>query len=308
MSHPAPPSFIRIQSVAIVVNPSAGKGHAGEIARAVADELAPAGVRVQIIDQPMHAAESLPAASTDAIVTVGGDGTLRATADRCLSVLGDVPPLLPLPLGTANLMCRYFGVDRRPHQLARWAAASILRGQVRYLDAAQANGRLFFATAGVGLDAAIVHALERRRRGPIAYASYVVPAVLALAGYRYHAIEVRADDALVLRSAPAMAFIGNIRQYGTGFSLTPAATPDDGLLDVCVLPIASRGAALAAFLSAAAGEHLACEGAIHVKARRIEITAAEPLPVQLDGDAAGHTPLSVRMLDRRIGFVVPVVA
>jgi diacylglycerol kinase family enzyme len=77
------------------------------------------------------------------------------------------------------------------------------------------------------------------------------------------------------------------------------------LLDVCVLPCKTRGEAVRQFLLAAAGEHLVHEGAIYTKGRRIRIDAAEPVPVQIDGEAAGHTPLKCELLPVRLPFIVP---
>ena len=44
-----------------------------------------------------------------AAITIGGDGTLRAAIDRLLSA-NVLPPLLPIPLGTANMMGKHLGI------------------------------------------------------------------------------------------------------------------------------------------------------------------------------------------------------
>jgi diacylglycerol kinase family enzyme len=59
------------------------------------------------------------------------------------------------------------------------------------------------------------------------------------------------------------------------------------------------------FLLAASGEHLTGEGAIYTKGKRVQIDAAEPVPVQIDGEAAGHTPLRCDLLPVRLPFIVP---
>ena len=85
----------------------------------------------------------------------------------------------------------------------------------------------------------IAHELNRIRKGPINYASYILPAALALASYEYIPLTVSVDGKVVFPSAPAMAFIANISEYGTGFPILPDAHPDDGLLDICVIPVRS---------------------------------------------------------------------
>src|SRR5208282_5584535 len=177
---------------------------------------------------------------------------------------------------------------------------------ISMLDAAEVNGQLFLLMASVGIDAQIIHELDRIRRGPIHFASYVLPAALAVTGYRYHPLEVIADDEEIFSSAPAMALVANIAEYGAGFSLAPHARPDDGMLDICVIPVESPVDAVQKFFHAAAGEHLLIEGVVYARGKRIEIRSADPAPIQIDGDAAGYTPAAINLLPIRVPFIVPV--
>ena len=135
--------------------------------------------------------------------------------------------------------------------------------------------------------------------------SYAVPALSALGSYAYPAITVEVDGRRVFGAAPGMVFVGNVPEYGTGFSVLPLASPTDGVLDVCVLPCASREELLGHFMRAAAGEHLQGEDVIYVKGKRIVVDSEQAVPVQVDGEAAGHTPLEIDLLAARLGFIVP---
>ena len=79
------------------------------------------------------------------------------------------------------------------------------------------------------------------RTGPINIASYVMPAMLTLRDYHFPKITVTVDGAVVTRDRPAIAFVGNVREYGTGFPILIDAKSDDGLLDICVLPCRNYG-------------------------------------------------------------------
>ena len=258
------------------------------------------------LESPSAAANAEVLAAADAVIAIGGDGTLRAAASRCLEVRGNIPPLLLIPMGTANLMGRYLGIHWLPEELAQRAIESLRNGRIVMLDAARANGKLFFVMAGIGIDAQIIHEMDRIRSGPIKYASYVVPAALALAKYRYVPLEVIVDGQTIFASAPAMAFIANISEYGTGFPVAPDARPDDGLLDVCIVPIVSLVEGVRQFFHAAAGEHILGEGVVYARGKEIEIRSAKPLPVQIDGDSAGYTPTRIDLLPIRVPFIVPV--
>jgi diacylglycerol kinase family enzyme len=187
-------------------------------------------------------------------------------------------------------------------------SAAIRANKVRSLDAASANGRLFLLVAGVGLDGRIVHELDRIRRGPISYASYVLPAAQAIGSYDYPSLSVTVDGHVIVRDQPSLAFVGNVKEYGTGFPLLPRADPSDGLLDVCVMPCGNWKAIVQMFLRAAAGEHLQCEGVKYLKGKSIHIASPHPVEVQVDGEAFGHTPVEIGLLGRKLGFIVPEVS
>ena len=291
--------------VLIFANPIAGSGRGKSIAMSLQRHLGRRKIDVRVffdrIDQ-IDPAEVNQAPSAAAI-TVGGDGTLRGVAEflvRSIPV-NKLPPLVVVPLGTANLMREHLGLD--------WNAADIDRAiakpRIVELDVATANGKLFLLMAGVGIDAAIVHALDRVRSGPINKLSYLLPSALALKDYRFPAMSVELDGKLIFPHKPAITFVGNVKEYGTGFPILPHARSDDGLLDVCVLPCRNPQKLVEIALRTAAGEHLEMSGVICGKGTHIRIQTDEPVPVQLDGDAAGHTPLQIELLPHKLPFIVP---
>ena len=137
-------------------------------------------------------------------------------------------------MATANLLGRNLGLLWNHRDLPQRVSQLITERRMKKLDVAAANGELFLLMAGIGMDGAIVHELDKMRSGPIDYTSYALPAALALGTYAYPPITVTVDGRRVFTNRPAMAFVGNIKEYGTGFPLLPHATPDDGLLDSIV--------------------------------------------------------------------------
>jgi diacylglycerol kinase (ATP) len=308
--------------ILIFANPIAGRGMGRSIARRLQTRLQAEGYAVQTSFERPDALgpENLSGVARAAIV-IGGDGTLRSVADRlcqgCTPQAGAVttpttsltsPPLLVVPLGTANLMGRHLGIRWKDETLEEQVSRAIARRRLLHLDAGRANGKLFLLMAGIGFDAAVVHELDRIRTGPISYVDYVLPAALTIGGYNFPPLRVTVDGRAIFPSAPAIAFVGNVAEYGTGFPILPDARPDDGLLDVCVLPCRNRGDMLKYFLQATTGEHLMEEGVVYVKGRSVRVESPEsdkPVPVQVDGDPAGHTPVDIDLLPVRLPFIVP---
>ena len=43
----------------------------------------------------------------------------------------------------------------------------------------------------------------------------------------------------------------------------------------------------------------------YAKGARVRVTSAHAVPVQVDGEAAGFTPVEIELLPKRVAFVVP---
>jgi len=295
------------EAILIFANPIAGHGMGRACAERIAARLTRDGFEPKVIlKRPADLSDRELAIEPRAAVAIGGDGTVRGVARRLVSAFAaGMPPIAVVPMGTANLLGQHLGMRFGERELPGKISAAISRLKVIELDAAIANDELFLLMAGVGLDGKVVHELDRIRSGPIDITDYALPAALALGFYRYPPLTVKVNDRVLCRDLPAVAFVGNVKEYGTGFPILPHAVADDGLLDVCVLPCGNRADAVRHLLHAAAGEHLVSEGAIYTKGKHIRISSSEPVPVQIDGEAAGHTPLEIDLLPARVPFIVP---
>jgi diacylglycerol kinase family enzyme len=299
-----------MDEVLIFANPIAGRGKGKAAAEELRRGLAQMGFGVELFTKKGESAAWDPGGKRIvAAVVIGGDGTLRGVAQLAIDHgqrFGKDPyPLLIVPMGTANLMGKHLGLSWDHEHLSEQVGRTLREHRVVELDVATTQGGIFLLMAGIGFDAWVVHELDRIREGPIDYTKYVLPAIRAVQQYRFPAIRVTVDGKRVFSNAPGLALVGNVREYGTGFALLPQARSDDGLLDVCVMPCASRRELAGLILAAAGGEHLKQEGVVYVKGKKVLIESAEPVPVQVDGEPAGQTPLEIGLLPRRIPFMVP---
>jgi len=303
--------------VIMLVNPIAGGGRAPLFAAAIEASLVQRGHRVvRWTARPLEAPSDLFREAA-AVVAVGGDGTVRDAvaaimrsagawpAGNCDVRQASCPPVLVVPAGTANLLAGQLNI-MCPNPAAVGDLAAALDGGRRVLvDVADAGGRVCLMMASAGIDAAVVHMLDAARRGPIRRADYVPMLARALRTYDYPPLRVMADGTCIFAGEPAMALAGNIAGYGAGFSITPLARCDDGLLDVCVMPCASPEQIMRMTMLAAAGAHVGSEGVVYARARRVRIESSRPCPVQVDGDPAGFTPFDVYLPGCRAAFIVP---
>jgi YegS/Rv2252/BmrU family lipid kinase len=232
------------------------------------------------------------------VVVAGGDGTVA-------DVINERPPvpLAVMPLGTENLFAREFGATRDEAALAQ----AIVNGRSRTIDLARAGTRLFSMVLGAGFDAEVVRRLARWRNEAsglkrASYFSYARPILAALARYPFPPIEIDADGVRV-RGAQLLVF--NLPQYGMRLPLAPDARGDDGLLDWVVFERPGWSNLLKYFWAARRCRHLRRPDVRHGQARHIRIRSDEAVPLQIDGDAAGCTPVEVSIVPQALRVIVP---
>ena len=293
----------------IFANPIAGRGLGKDVAETLAGLLTRRGAEAQICFEQAQVAD-LGAGGIDAVVSIGGDGSLRDVIERLLREAERLPPVLTLPMGTANLMGLHLGLQRagmvHPSEEAIQTAVEWLDAPaVRYVDLARVNQKLMLVMAGVGFDAEVVHEVHRQRRGPIWKANYLLPTLQAMSSFEFPRLTVTDQQTRqVIFDERGMVFIGNIAEYGAGFSVTPHARSDDRLVDVCCLPCHSSVEAAELVLHAATGDLLECEGAVYARLKSALITTAQPARVQIDGDDGGFTPVEVKVISSSVPMIV----
>jgi diacylglycerol kinase (ATP) len=289
----------------VIGNPAAGAGRAGGRAAALVRALAARGHAVEAVTTagPGDAGRRAAAAegAVDCIVTAGGDGTLA----EVLNGLADprATPLVPMPLGTANMLARALGVPADPSVLAGWIECAAPRrldlGLARF---AQGPALRFLSVAGAGFDAQVTAAVARTRRGHLGYRGYALPIARTLARYRAPRLAVRLDGEAPI--ACGLAIVGKLPNYGGVLCVTPDARPDDGRLHACLFLRAS-GRDLFRFVLPAFRGRLGRRADVVLRpALEIAMEAPEPVAVQLDGDYRGTTPVSLSLAPG----VVPVLA
>jgi diacylglycerol kinase family enzyme len=236
------------------------------------------------------------------VVAVGGDGTVRACAE---ALSGGPVPLAIVPAGSANLTARALGVPGRLEP----ALGVAFGGRTRRIDLGSADGAVFVAMAGIGLDAAVVgaaHGLGKRLAGWPAYAVAATSQLLR----RPVTFTIRIDDGQPLTRVARCVTVGNSGALPGGFAVMPDARPDDGRLDVVVLaPAGLLGWADVGY-RVALGSRRDDTQLERYQARTVEIRAKSPgLPRQLDGEiVATSSSLSVRVLPRALLVCVPATS
>jgi diacylglycerol kinase (ATP) len=235
----------------------------------------------------------------DAVIAVGGDGTLNS----CLRGLLDTGlPLGVIPAGTANDFAHSVEI---PSEWER-AVEIVLAGHRRRVDVAFANDHPFLNAAGLGMAPQIAAELDNNgqkvRLGSSAYAvaaahvalrSQPFRALLSWDGGRRKAVRVNA------------VFVANGRYFGGGWVLDESASPDDGLLFVSCVDLRSWRKILAGLPLLLLGRQLRPVAEISFSCRELFVETARPIDVSLDGDILTRTPASFTTTRAAIEILAP---
>jgi diacylglycerol kinase (ATP) len=288
----------------LVTNPRAGRVRTEARLRRLEQALTKAGLQVRRVEPPDAA--STPEAITAAllgrspddtrVVIAGGDGSIRAA----LPALINTPfAVAVLPVGSVNVLARELGLPLDVAAAARLAAG----GRPRRLDIGLANGRPFTLMAGMGFDAAVVHAVTRPAKrvfGSFAYVGRGLDLAFRYVSSRCRLIvDGAAEERMVW-----LAIVTNVPRYTYSLRISPGARADDGALDLALFEGESRSLAARQVIAVLRGSPH-CPGILHRRGRSFRFEFTPPVHVQLDGDPAGTTPLEVTVAPRALSVIVP---
>ncbi len=102
-----------------------------------------------------------------------------------------------------------------------------------------------------------------------------------------------------------MIAVANTPYTGLGLTLAPRAIVDDGMFDVTVFRGFSRWELVRHLGGIVAGRRRYSPKVATFRARRVEVDAPRPLPVRVDADELGTTPMAFEVRPRALRVVVP---
>ena len=235
----------------------------------------------------------------DVVAAYGGDGTVMEVAR---GLLGTHVPLAILPGGTANLMSVELGV---PKDLAKAAEiAADPHSKVEKVDAGLIGETYFLLRVGIGFAAEKVKAADRELKdkfGIMAYSIGALKAIKEASAARYRLTL----DGESFEAEGLNCLVDNAGNSGvSGFEIIPGIDVRDGLLDVILIEKPSFSNLVGAS-ARAARESTSMKSYRHWQAREIEIETDPPQLVQVDGEIAGETPLSIKVVPGAIEILTP---
>lgn len=301
--------------ICLIVNPNAGPVAFKKQLKNAQDHLLRLGCELKRVDttesgDATRFARQAVADGFDIVVAVGGDGTIN---EVCNGLANSDVALGVLPAGTANVFAADVGIPiwspLTPDAVIKGADV-IVMGERRKIDLGQVrlqNGytRYFLMWCGIGLDAAITQ--TRHSSGssrPLNYAAWIISGVMVAYDFLGTPATITLDHGEI-KERVLMAVVSNGQLYGRVWRLAPEAKMDDGLLDVAVMVGHRWPSAIKHIIGLTFRQHIKDPDFQLHRTRNLHFSARESLPVHVDAETIGTTPVEVEVVPEALTIIVP---
>ncbi len=278
-----------MSSLHFIFNPVAGNGASVKAFEKVEELLKLKGV-VYTVARSEYAGHALELTREaikqghECIVAVGGDGTVREVAQE---MVGCGIPLGVIPCGTGNDMVRALRIPQDPAA----ALDILLDGETKPMDAASANGKLFFNIGGFGFDVDVLINTERYKKRFSGLTAYTLGLFRTLTKLKLRHVRVVSSEGEYQSNALIVAAC-NGTHFGGGMNVAPLADPTDGLLDICVINDVTIFTVIFVLMKFIKGKHLSLSKVHYFRAKEITVYSEPASRMQLDGEVVGETPVT----------------
>ena len=314
----------------LIFNPVSGNGNGLQVLEFIQQMLDPhLHLEVHLTSpdiDPQELATQAIAQGADMIIASGGDGTVSAVAG---ALIDKNIPLGIIPRGTANAFSMALGITQQISQIRR-ACEIILAGKTRVIDAARCNNLPLILLAGIGYEAETIEKADREAKNRWGSLAYIMAGWQQLDEQQLFKAEVEIEGKIegeikTLQAGKIETFkAGEIETFKAGaITVANAAPPtsvlaqgigevivDDGLLDITIATVDNKLQAVTTLFSmfgaALIKTSAELDNIVHVRARKVKISASPAQKVVLDGEIIGNTPLEIECLPQSLTVFAPV--
>ncbi|WP_433722473.1 diacylglycerol/lipid kinase family protein [Nocardia sp. CA-129566] len=287
------------RTVAVVYNSTAGMSRDGRPNRARDDierilhdtNLTPLWMEVSESRSIDSCVREMTGSGVELVLVCGGDGTVSRFAGVLASC--DIPMGI-VPMGTGNMLAALL---RLPFE-ASAAASGAISGPALSIDLIRCGEQVATFVTSIGIGAAIMRNVDRRRKARFGAYAYLVAFARQLTYRRdWFRIEIDGSPPVIRRGSGVL--VGNLGALASGNRLAHSAL-DDGLLEVVVFDIVPRMAWLKRRSIENSNVTRTCEW--H-QGRAVIVTASRLHPIETDGDWIGEAQsIQAQVLPRHLSI------
>ena len=281
-----------MSAVALLVNPTAGKGRAAGVVASVVERLRAGGTDVAIlVGRDVEHAKTLARTAiddgVDAIVALGGDGMVHLALNV---VAGTSTPLGIVPAGTGNDLANHLELPTKDPVAAAGLIADKLAANAAWpMDAVRVGDRWWGCVLGAGFDSR-VNDRANRMSWPKGRRRYDIAMVAELRVFKPLPFVIELDGEKLETEAMLVA-LGNARSYGAGMKVCPDASLTDGMVDVTIIGPLSKPEFLRTFPRVFKGTHVTHPAVTCRKAKVVSLSSPG-VTAYADGEFLADLPIT----------------
>jgi len=300
-------------STVFLVNPASANGGTGKRWPELAHRAAQLGLDGTTLfsERPGHLielAEQAARAGAELVVSVGGDGTLNEVVNGLVRADTSVE-LATIPLGTGMDFVRTYGIPTRFDDAVLTALKGMTRtidvGRVSYREWSGATGERYVANVGsVGMSAAVAQRANGMSKALGGKATFFYALTRVFFEWENTLVSVQLDEE---RREGRMhdVIVANGQWHGGAMRLAPEAQPDDGLFDVVLIGDVTKRDFVTTAPKLYKGTYLSHPKIELLRSRAVAVDAPERLPIELDGEQVGTTPVRFEIVPGALRVRVP---
>ena len=218
----------------------------------------------------------------DAVVAVGGDGTVNEVARGLVkgsqpSAISNRTALGILPMGSGNGFARHLNIPMRINK----AIEMINHSEPISVDYGLANGKMFVCTCGTGFDAVVADQFAAsNKRGFMTYVQNTIKQVFTYQPQSYHIV----GDGLDVTHKAFLITFANANQWGNDAKIAPRASIQDGQMDIMMMSSHALLGSASLALRLFAGSIDDSIFMDTIRAREVTVEREAAGPFHIDGD------------------------
>jgi len=238
------------------------------------------------------------------IIICGGDGTINQV---CASLVNVDVNIGIIPMGSGNGLALAAGISKDPSK----ALDIIFKGAASYIDSFNINSKFSCMLCGLGFDAQVAHDFAKHSsRGLSTYVKLSLRNFLAARPYPFI---IEAHNTIIKADAFFIS-IANSNQFGNNFTIAPAASLADGLLDIVVVNKMNKLKLVYAILKQIRVGKVLSTGSAKFKKKGIQyfqtnmLVIKNPLgaPLHIDGDPADTSDeFTIKLVEKAFRLLQP---
>jgi diacylglycerol kinase (ATP) len=273
-----------------IVNPAAGGGRCGRLAKAALERVRGAGIQLDVATtkragEGTELARDAYRGGVRAFLAVGGDGTAFEIVNGLFpeALIEGRPALGFLPLGTGNSFLKDFTQRGVQHTIEALRSGS--RRACDVIRLRHSAGDLYYLNlVSLGFPADVGELVNRRFKGWGQF-GYIAGVFVRLADLQHASFPHRLDDSGEWdRRAALFLSFNNSKFTGGKMMIAPKADATDGAIEYVRWGPISRLGLVKMLPRLFSGTHIEDPRASRAAAKRIDLEASGPVNVMIDGE------------------------